>query len=68
MVCVITHPCSNLNVDLIKPPLKYGYWWVITSYCFTQKELFVHAVISMLVHLISVSKKKNADDKWVADA
>ena len=29
---VITHPCSNFNGGLAKPPLKLGHGWVITSH------------------------------------
>ena len=28
---VITQPCSNFSVGLIKPPLKWGHGWVFTS-------------------------------------
>ena len=32
---IITHPCPNFNGGLVKPPLKLGHGWLITSRCFT---------------------------------
>ena len=52
---VINHPC--FNGGLTKPPLKLEYGRVIASHSFTWMYWLIHAPISMLVSLITLSKR-----------
>ena len=42
---VITHPCPNFNSGLVKPLLKLGHGWVITSHITQWMWLVIHSLI-----------------------
>ena len=42
----ITNPCPNFSSGLVKPPLKWGRGWVITSHTKQWMYLIIHALIS----------------------
>ena len=43
----ITHPFSNFNSGLAKPPLKLGHEWEITSHMKQWMWLLIHALNSV---------------------
>ena len=50
----VTHPYPNFNGGLAKSPLVLGHGWVITSHSLMWKQLRIHTVNSMQVHLIYI--------------
>ena len=47
---LLTHPCPYFNGDLAKPPLKFGYGWVITSHRFMLMSSHIHVTSVVLLY------------------